>query len=68
MHDQIIGFPFFYVHAPETWIVNSNTSSWTIVTKNIHLQSSNISNKTRHIISRYSYERFISKYRPWLYV
>lgn len=51
-------------HAPKTRVVNTNTTSWTVITKDLHPQSNNVSIKTWCTISCHEYGGVISNDRP----
>jgi len=53
-------------HAPEPRVVNTNTTSRTVITEDLHPQSNNVSTETWCTISRHKYGRVISNDGPWV--
>ena len=51
-------------HAPKTWVVNTNTTNWTVITEDLHPQSNNVSTETWCTISRHEYGGVISNDGP----
>ena len=53
-------------HAPEPRVVNTNTTSRTVITEDLHPQGNNVSTETWCTISCHKYRRVISNNGPWV--